>query len=101
MLLAARRQGIEMQLNIKFCVDLSQSGRDQLDELLSGRRQVTRKIKRAQILAANDGVSDEVIAATTAALWVRRTPAIQCARRPRPRPLRSRCPRCQAPHRQG
>jgi hypothetical protein len=33
--------------------------------LLSGGRHATRKIKRAQILlAANDGVSDEVIAAT-------------------------------------
>jgi transposase-like protein len=55
----------EVQLNIKFCVDLSQSERDQLDALLSGGRHATRKIKRAQILlAANDGVSDEVIAAT-------------------------------------
>ncbi len=52
-------------MNIKFCVDLSQSERDQLDALLSGGRHATRKIKRAQILlAANDGVSDEVIAAT-------------------------------------
>src|SRR5450631_1051278 len=55
----------EVQLNIKFRVDLSQSERDQLDALLSGGRHATRKIKRAQILlAANDGVSDEVIAAT-------------------------------------
>src|SRR4030081_259161 len=55
----------EVQLNIKFCVDLSQSERDQLDALLSGGRHATRKIKRAQILlAANDGVSDEAIAAT-------------------------------------
>jgi transposase len=46
-------------------VDLSQSERGQLDALLSGGRHATRKIKRAQILlAANDGVSDEVIAAT-------------------------------------
>jgi transposase len=46
-------------------VDLSQSERDQLDALLSGGRHATRKIKRAQILlAANDGVSDEAIAAT-------------------------------------
>ncbi len=52
-------------MNIKFRVDLSQSERDQLDALLSGGRHATRKIKRAQILlAANDGVSDEVIAAT-------------------------------------
>jgi transposase len=55
----------EVQLNIKFCVDLSQSERDQLDALLSGGRHAARKIKRAQILlAANGGVSDEVIAAT-------------------------------------
>lgn len=55
----------EVQLNIKFCVDLCQSERDQLDALLSGGRHATRKIKRAQILlATNDGVSDEVIAAT-------------------------------------
>ncbi len=52
-------------MNIKFRVDLSQSERDQLDALLSGGRHATRKIKRAQILvAANDGLSDEVIAAT-------------------------------------
>ena len=49
----------------KFRVELSQSERDQLDALLSGGRHATRKIKRAQILvAANDGLSDEVIAAT-------------------------------------
>ena len=52
-------------MSIKFCVDLSQSERDQLDALLSGGRHATRKIKRAQILvAANDGLSDEAIAAT-------------------------------------
>ena len=52
-------------MNIKFCVGLSQSERDQLAALLSGGRHAARKIKRAQILlAANDGVSDEVIAAT-------------------------------------
>ena len=52
-------------MSIKFCVDLSQLERDQLDALLSGGRHATRKIKRAQILlAANDGGSDEVIAAT-------------------------------------
>ena len=52
-------------MNIKFCVDLSQSEHDQLEALLSGGRHAARKIKRAQILlAANDGVSDEVIAAT-------------------------------------
>ena len=55
----------EVQVNIKFCVELSQSERDQLAALLSGGRHAARKIKRAQILlAANDGVSDEAIAAT-------------------------------------
>src|SRR5476649_1440120 len=52
-------------MNIKFRIELSQSERDQLDALLSGGRHATRKIKRAQILvAANDGLSDEQIAAT-------------------------------------
>src|SRR5271156_5995525 len=52
-------------MNIKFRVELSQSERDQLDALLSGGRHAARKIKRTQILlAANDGVSDETIAAT-------------------------------------
>jgi hypothetical protein len=55
----------EVQLNVKFRVELSQSERDQLDALLSGGRHATRKIKRAQIrVAANDGLSDEAIAAT-------------------------------------
>jgi transposase len=55
----------EVQLNIKCRVELSQSERDQLDALLSGGRHATRKIKRAQMLvAANDGLSDEAIAAT-------------------------------------
>ncbi len=52
-------------MNIKYRVELSQSERDQLDALLSGGRHPVRKLKRAQILlAANDGVGDEVIAAT-------------------------------------
>jgi hypothetical protein len=52
-------------MNIKYCVELSQSERDQLEALLSGGRHAARKLKRAQILlAAHDGVGDEVIAAT-------------------------------------
>jgi transposase len=52
-------------MNIRFRVDLSQSERDQLDGLLSGGRHAARKLKRAQILlAANDGLSDEMIAAS-------------------------------------
>jgi hypothetical protein len=72
----------EVQMNIKFRVDLSQSERDQLDALLSGGRHATRKIKRAQILvAANDGLSDQAIAATlrtAKALGL----AIKCSRTP-------------------
>ena len=52
-------------MNIKFHIELSQSERDQLAALLSGGRHASRKIKRAQILvAADEGFSDEVIAAT-------------------------------------
>ena len=52
-------------MNIKYRVELSQSERDQLGALLSGGRHPVRNLKRAQILlAADDGVGDEVIAAT-------------------------------------
>jgi len=52
-------------MNVKYRVELSQSEREQLDALLSGGRHAARKLKRAQILlAANDDVADEVIAAT-------------------------------------
>ena len=52
-------------MNIKYRVELSQSEREQLNALLSGGRHASRKLNRAQILlAANDGVGDEVIAAT-------------------------------------
>lgn len=52
-------------MNIRYRVELSQLERDQLGALLSGGRHSARKLKRAQILlAANDGVSDDVIAAT-------------------------------------
>jgi transposase len=51
-------------MNIKYRVELNPSERDQLDALLSGGRHAARKLKRAQILlAANDGVGDEAIAA--------------------------------------
>ena len=53
---------------IKFDVDLSQAERDELKALLAGGRHAARKIKRAQILlAADEGVTDEVIAATVKA----------------------------------
>jgi transposase len=46
-------------------VELSQLEREELDALLRGGSHAARKLKRAQILlAANEGVSDEVIAAT-------------------------------------
>src|ERR1700733_8957721 len=52
-------------MNIKYRVEPSQTEREQLNALLSGGRHASRKLKRAQILlAANDGVGDEVIAAT-------------------------------------
>jgi transposase len=46
-------------------VELNQFEREQLNALLSGGRHSARRLKRAQILlAANEGVSDEVIATT-------------------------------------
>ena len=55
----------EVQMTIKFCVDLSQEERAQLEGMLRGGRHAARKVKRAQLLlSAADGVSDEVIATT-------------------------------------
>jgi hypothetical protein len=55
----------EAQMNIRYHVELSQFERQQLNALLSGGRHAARRLKRAQILlAANEGVSDAVIAAT-------------------------------------
>ena len=52
-------------MNIRYRVELSQLERDELTALMSGGRHSARKFKRAQILlAANDGVGDETIAAT-------------------------------------
>jgi hypothetical protein len=52
-------------MTIKFHVDLSQAEREELKALLAGGRHAARKIKRAQILlAADEGVTDEVIAST-------------------------------------
>lgn len=52
-------------MNIRYHVELSQFEREQLNALLSGGRHAARRLKRAQILlAANEGVSDAVIAAT-------------------------------------
>ena len=52
-------------MNIRYRVELSQFEREQLTALLSGGRHSARRLKRAQILlAASEGVSDEVIATT-------------------------------------
>jgi hypothetical protein len=50
-------------MNIRYRVDLSEAERAQLMARLSGGKHAARKLKRAQILLAADaGVSDEVIA---------------------------------------
>jgi transposase len=52
-------------MNIRYRVDLSDTERAQLTALLNGGKHAARKIKRAQILLAADaGVSDEVIASS-------------------------------------
>jgi transposase len=52
-------------MNIRYRVTLTQDEREELARLLSGGRQVARKLKRAQILLAADaGVGDEEIAAS-------------------------------------
>lgn len=52
-------------MNIRYRVELSQSERAELNALLGGGRHAARKLKRAQILlAADDGIDDETIAAT-------------------------------------
>jgi len=49
-------------MNVRYRVELSQSERAELRQLLSGGKQPVRKLKRAQILlAADEGVSDEDI----------------------------------------
>jgi hypothetical protein len=53
----------EARMNIRYRVELSQTERDELKALLSGGKNATRKLKRAQILLAADaGASDEEIA---------------------------------------
>ena len=49
-------------MNVRYRVELSQSERAELTQLLNGGKQPVRKLKRAQILlAADEGVSDENI----------------------------------------
>jgi len=55
-------------MNVRYRVELSQSERAELMQLLSGGKQAARKIKRAQILLAADaGISDDDIAASVGA----------------------------------
>jgi transposase len=50
-------------MNVRYRVELSQTERDDLKALLCGGKHAVRKLKRAQILLAADaGVSDDVIA---------------------------------------
>src|ERR1700749_3510012 len=52
-------------MNIKYRVGMSDAERTQLTALLNGGKHAARKIKRAQILLAADaGVSDEIIASS-------------------------------------
>ena len=52
-------------MNIRYRVDLSDEEHAQLTAMLNGGKHAARKIKRAQILLAADaGVSDEVIASS-------------------------------------
>jgi Homeodomain-like domain len=52
-------------MNVRYRVELSQSERAELMQLMSGGKHAARKLKRTQILlAANVGVSDEDIAAS-------------------------------------
>ena len=49
-------------MNVRYRVELSQSERAELTQLLNGGKQPVRKLKRAQILlAADEGVSDNNI----------------------------------------
>jgi transposase len=55
----------EARMNIKYHVELSHEERDRLETLLGGGRHSARRLKRAQILlAAHEGVADDVIAST-------------------------------------
>ena len=50
-------------MNVRYRVELSQTERAELTELLSGGKHAARRLKRAQILlAADGGASDEAIA---------------------------------------
>jgi transposase len=52
-------------MNVRYRVELSQDERAALQALLAGGQQAARKLKRAQILLAADGGSDDEAIATT------------------------------------
>ena len=54
-------------MNIRWRVELSQDEREELTALLKSGRHAVRKVKRAQILAADDGVGDGEVAARVGA----------------------------------
>src|ERR1700692_672128 len=57
----------EVEMNVRYRVELSQAERDELTAMLSKGKRAARKLKRAQILLAADaGCSDEEIARTVA-----------------------------------
>jgi transposase len=59
--------GKEVQMNLRYRVELSAQERGELEKLLSAGQHPVRKLKRAQILRAADaGASDEQIARTVA-----------------------------------
>jgi transposase len=57
----------EVEMNVRYRIELSQAERDALTTMLSGGKHAARKLKRAQILLAADaGSSDDEIACTVA-----------------------------------
>jgi hypothetical protein len=55
----------EVEMNVRYRIELSQAERDALTGMLSGGKHAARKLKRAQILLAADaGSSDDEIACT-------------------------------------
>src|SRR5260370_8807912 len=57
----------EVEMNVRYRIELSQAERDELTTMLSGGKHAARKLKRAQILLAADaGRGDEEIACTVA-----------------------------------
>src|SRR5258707_4527404 len=57
----------EVEINVRYRIELSQAERDELSTMLSGGKHAARKLRRAQIsLAADAGSSDDEIACTVA-----------------------------------